>query len=270
MARRLVLFLLALAIALMGSGAVFAYASHAEDRAMADQEPIELLVARETIPAGTSAGKAQELGLVEPFKMPRRAVPEGALTDLEAVKDSVASADVYKGEVLLGAKFVSSTAAAVAGPLPIPNGKMAVSVALEDPARVGGFVEPGAEVAVFDTFNAYEFNESGPKTPSGNGLQEKFEYNRATRVLLPRVQVLAVSEEVLGAPAPEEGDEEPAPALGPGDTRVTLTLAVDQDQAERLVHGTQTGHLYFALLNAQSTSAPSDGVDNRHLFDKVK
>lgn len=267
MARRLVLFAVALLIALMGSGAVFAYASHAEDRAMADQEPVELLVAKVKIPAGTTAQQAQDKGLVQPFKLPKRAVPEGALKDIQGVEADVTAGDVFPGEVLLAAKFVSKSAAAVSGVLPIPPGKMAVSVSMEDPARVGGFVEPGSEVAVFDTFNAYELNQSGPKTPSGDGIQEKFVYNRATRMLLPRVQVLAVGDQPLGRGAqPEDKSKTPAGT----DTHLTLTLAVDQAQAERLVHGMQTGHLYFGLLTEQSRSTASDGVDNRHLFDKVK
>ncbi|MDX6230972.1 MAG: Flp pilus assembly protein RcpC/CpaB, partial [Frankiales bacterium] len=45
-----------------------------------------------------------------------------------------------------------------------------------------------------------------------------------------------------------------------------LTLAVDQEQAQKLIHGEQTGALYFALLNAHSSVTPGPGVDNRHLF----
>ena len=265
MARRLILFLLALGIALLGSGAVFAYASAADDRAMADQQPVDVLMAKDKIPAGTTALDAQTEGLVEIFAMPRRAVPEGALTSIEGVEEYVTTADVLKGEVLLAAKFVNKSAAAVAGVLPIPEGKMAVSVSLEDPARVGGFVEPGSEVAIFDTFNAMEMNQSGPKTPAGNGLEKKFEYNRATRMLLPRVQVIAVGDRALGATA-EEGDD-PTSKPVTTDTRLTLTLAVDQDQAERLIQGTQTGALYFGLLTTTSKTKPSDGVDNRDLFN---
>ncbi len=268
MARRMVLFVLALVIALMGSGAVFAYASRADDRALAATEPTDVLLVKARIKAGTTALKAQEDGLFELFRMPRRAVPAGALKDIKGFEQKVASVDLLPGEVALAAKFVDRNAAVVAGKLPIPPGKMAVSVALVDPARVGGHLEPGNEVAVFNTFTAIEGNQAGPKTPSGDGLKDKFEVNKVTRLLLPRVKVLAIGGAVLNQKS--DGDEGNAGSGSGLDSSLTLTLAVDQRQAEKLVLAGSSGRLHVALLNDQSKAAPSDGVDNRHLFDTAQ
>ena len=41
--------------------------------------------------------------------------------------------------------------AGTSGALPIPSGKVAMSVQLGDPQRVAGFVKPGSEIAVFVT-----------------------------------------------------------------------------------------------------------------------
>jgi pilus assembly protein CpaB len=44
-------------------------------------------------------------------------------------------------------------------------------------------------------------------------------------------------------------------------------VAVDQAQAERLVHAVQTGTLYLALVNDSTTVTPGPGVTNKSLFN---
>jgi pilus assembly protein CpaB len=41
---------------------------------------------------------------------------------------------------------------------------------------------------------------------------------------------------------------------------------VKQADAEKLIHGQQTGTLYFALLGGKSEVTSGNGVDNRSLF----
>ena len=75
------------------------------------------------------------------------------------------------------------------GGLTIPDGMLAVSVSMRVPAQVGGYVQPGTDVAVFDTFN---LAEGKGRVPAGDGLASSHDYNQATRLLLPKVQVLAI------------------------------------------------------------------------------
>ena len=48
--------------------------------------------------------------------------------------------------------------------------------------------------------------------------------------------------------------------------KTLLTLAVDQDEAERLQYATTNGDLAFGLLNNDSQVAPSAGVTATNLF----
>lgn len=246
MVRRILLFLAALVLALFGTGLVYAYASNADARALANQQPVKVLVAVKTVPAETSAQKAQSDGLVKLQTLPRRAVPPGALTEMSAVTNKVAADDIFPGEVILAAKFIDPT---VSGALTIPEGKLAVSVELTDPGRVAGFVVPGSEVAIFDTFEL-------PKSGAGSAQQ-------STRLLLPRVQVLAAG------PTSQHGTasaETSSTADGKPITTSVMTVAVDQHGAEKLVHAAQTGKVSFALLTSQSKTDKSAGVDNSSLF----
>lgn len=242
MARRGSLLALALLVALFGTGAVFAYVSKVNSRAEASLSPVTVLVAKQQIPSGTTLHDADSRKLVTTTALPAKAVPAGALTSVGDVGDLSALADIYPGEVLLRPKFGQGQ---TTGALAIPDGTMAMSVELSDPARVGGFVVPGSQVAIFDTYSA-DTSGNGPKT---------------TRMLLPRVPVLGV-----GATSTQQGKTVSAGKNDKPVASTVLTVAVGRDDAQRLAHAAQTGQLYFALLSKSSNSGPTSGVTNSTLF----
>jgi pilus assembly protein CpaB len=82
-----------------------------------------------------------------------------------------------------------------------------------------------------------------------------------TRMLLPRTSVIAVGPATLRAEAAETKDAKKEVI-----TTAVLTVAVTQEDAERLVHSTQTGELYFGLLSSTSQTGPGTGVSNTTLF----
>lgn len=260
MARRLLTVSAALVLALLGTLLVVTYVGRADARALQGVETVEVLVASGPITRGTTVAEAAAADLVATEALARKVVPANALTALTAEDDALVFAtDVTPGEVLQRPRLTQTVAAD--GDLVIPEGKLAVTVQLEDAARVAQFVRVGSEIAVFDSYNVFEGNEGGSWTPSGDHLQDKFENNKATRVLLPRVQVLAIGEQT-GPSGQGEGGEATEPTVP-----VTLvTVAVDQRQAEKLVHGAQTGTLYLGLLGDYEVT-PGPGIDNRTLFD---
>ncbi len=257
MARRTGLFLLALALALFGTGAVFVYVSRVDARAVAQQQPVEVLVATGTIAAGTSAEEAEKAQLFETKALASSSVPAGALRTSAKIKGRMAASPIYEGEVLLAAKFVEPQAVGV---LDIPEDRMAVSVELADPQRVAGFVLPGSEVAIFDTFPVETTASGAGGGGTGSEAAQDATVSEATRMLLPRVPVIAVGQ-TAQRPAPEGGENAEPVAT------TVLTVAVRTEDAERLVHAAQTGRLYFALLTKNSATGPTAGVDNSTLFD---
>jgi pilus assembly protein CpaB len=126
--------------------------------------------------------------------------------------------------------------------LPLPKGTMAVAVELGDPQRVAGFVQPGSEVAVFATTAA----EGG--TPSTAGL------------LLERVPVVAVGQSTLGGAGAPSADSTNARA-----PTAIHTLALTQEQAQKVVLSTSAAPMYLALLDRDSKvddNAPATGLDS--------
>jgi pilus assembly protein CpaB len=272
MKTRLMLMLVALLLAIVGTSAVYAYVNRADARAVSGVQTATAYVAAHTVSAGTSLHDALSGHLVVRETLPRKTVPVDAVKDVSAHSAAlVATSDIPAGTLLLTAAFGKQ--AVVTGGLPIPHGKMAVSVALEDPQRVGGFVKPGSDIAVFDTYNTVVgFNaqgdlQSGNRTSvAGDGLADSHLNNRATKLLLPRARVLGVGASVATPQTLHQSGQADTGQKAASDQVVIVTLAVTQIDAQKLIEAIQTGHLYLALLTQDSQVAPGDAVDSTTLF----
>ena len=64
MTRRILTIVLAIVLAIIGTGAVLIYAKGADQRALAGQKAVTVLVATQQIPAGTSASTARANGML--------------------------------------------------------------------------------------------------------------------------------------------------------------------------------------------------------------
>ena len=274
MGRRIMTISAALLAAMLGTILVVAYVGRADARALAGVETVQVLVAKGDLKKGQTVKSAQDDGLVTTAPFPRKTVPSAALMRLTRADEAlVFASDVTAGEILQRPRLVAATVAA--DKLMVPPGKLAVTVQLNDPARVANFVTVGSDIAIFDSYTVFEGNQSRKWTPSGNGLGDEFANNKATRVLLPRVKVLAVGESFLPPGEAESKDKEDkdknatpdSDAAAPNALLTLVTVAVDQSEAEKLIHATQTGSLYVGLLGTYDVK-PGPGVDNRTLFNR--
>ncbi len=270
MSRRVIAGVAALVIALVGALGVIAYARGADQRALAGQEAVRAYVADKEVPAGTTAGKAVKDNLISQKLIARKAVPDDVLTDISGgYEQLVATSTIRPGELIIKTRFAAK--GATEGLLAVPAGKFAVSVALDDPSHVGPFVTVGSKVAIFDTFNVQETDKKDT-TAAGDKLQDRHEYQRATRLLLPSVEVLGVGA-TTSSPDVKETQKPSDPGQPQTTDRQTLilfTLAVTQAEAEKLVHAARTGTVTFALIGSDATAAPGKGIDDRRLFEVTK
>jgi pilus assembly protein CpaB len=237
--RRLALLLAAVLVAALGTTLVFAYVKKADDRAIADQRPVTVLIAKATIAAGTRVIDAANSGAFQSKELPQSAVAPGALSSTEPIKDQVALGTIFPGQQLLSGMF-GATAATTAS-IAIPPGQIAASFSFGDPQRVAGFVQPGSEIVIFLTSSL------------DNSVS-------STRVLLPKVTVIAVGPTTITPPAnPAQANPEALP-------RAMLTLALTQAQAQKLIFAQGNGSLYLGLLNDKSLIRPGSGANARNVF----
>jgi pilus assembly protein CpaB len=174
----------------------------------------------------------------------RKEVLTGATTSIADMGEKVALTTVYPKEQIVTSKFGDSGDQEV---LTIPDGKLAISINLTDPARVAGFVNPGAEVAIFASADAGAMGNSAA----------------ATRLLLPRVQVIGVgTTTVVSTTTTDESGEQTTEQL----PRTLMTLAVDQADAEKVIFAARNSEVSFALLTDKSTVRSGPGVTSDNVF----
>lgn len=250
MARRSVLLLVAALIALVGTSMIVLYVQGIDARATADQELVEVLVATDTIEAGEAVTDAQEAGKFEKAEVRRADLVDGALSSTSSIADLVATGVVYPGEQILAKKFGSM---GDAQSLIIPDDKLAVSVELTDPQRVAGFVNPGSEVAIFVSADPFIIKPDGKE-------QKLAPY---TRLLLPKVQVIGVGTTSVASKTTKNEDGEQVTEEVP---RTILTVAVTQEEAEKVIFAARNGEVAFALLSGQSTVDDNPGVTARDIM----
>jgi pilus assembly protein CpaB len=226
-------------IAAIGTALVFAYVKKADDRAIADQQPVTVLIAKTAIAPGTRVIDAATAGAFQTKELPQSAVAPGALSTVDPIKNQVALGTIFAGQQLLTGMF-GATAAADSS-IAIPPGQLAVSFSFGDPQRVAGFLQPGSNVVVFLS------------SALAGGKQ-------STRVLMPKVTILAIGPTTITPPA------NPAQANPEAQPRAMLTLAVTQAQAERLIFASTQGAMYLGLLNDKSQIRPGSGVTAQNVF----
>jgi pilus assembly protein CpaB len=243
MARRPILLIVAVLIALMGTSLIVLYVQGIDSRATAGQELVEVLTATDVIDAGEDVSEAQEAGKFEKSEVRREDLVEGALSSTSSISDLVAVGTIYPGEQILAKKFGNL---GDAGTLVIPDDKLAVSVELTDPERVAGFVNPGSEVAIFVSADPVLYKPDGKeqKLPQYTGL------------LLPKVEVVGVGTTSIAAKTTKSDEGEETEQVA----RTILTVAVDQEQAERLIYAARNGDISFALLTGDSVVSDNPGV----------
>jgi pilus assembly protein CpaB len=245
--RRTLLLVAAVVIAAVGAGLVFAYAHGANNRALKNQQPVKVLVAKKLIGAGTTAAAAAQAGSFESKDVPRSAVAAGALSDITPIATEVALAPIFPGEQVLAAKFGTQGSTSA---LPITKGKLAVSLQLADPQRVAGFVQPGSNVAVFATVTA-----GGASGSTGATAQQD-----STRLVLPRALVIAVGPTTA---VPTQGTQ----VSNSGVATAIITLALNQRDAEKVILAQTVGDLYLGLLTPASRVGPNGAaVTAQNLF----
>jgi pilus assembly protein CpaB len=226
MSRRAVLVVVALAIAAVSTALLTLYVRDAQARADSRQDLVQVLVAKQDIPAGTTGQQILDNGWASLAPLPRSAANPDALSELSAKERTFhLAAPVFAGEQILRKRLAEPATSHLA----MPEGKLAISVKLDDPARVAGYVEPGSQVAIFASIGG----QGGDRT----------------QLLLDRVEVLEVGQNTGGD---DQGD------------RTLLTLALNQEQAQKVIYAQGHGSLYLALVNDKTavSNAPPTNAEN--------
>lgn len=251
MSRRILTIVLAIVMAAIGVGVVLIYVKGADQRAIAGQQAVSVLVATQQVPAGTTAATALSEGLIAAQQLPAKSVPPDAVRSITAdLRGLVFSSNLPSGQLLLRPLLVTAVQAATG--LPIPVGKVALTIQMCVQKAVAGYIQAGSQIAIFNT---YAKASSGGVTPSCAGDSFGKGVNSIhARLVLNDVQVLAV-----GTPAPAGAQATTTGTFSQSSSSsgsVMVTVALDQQDAERLIEIAEAGVPYMALVTSSSHTAP--------------
>jgi pilus assembly protein CpaB len=252
MSRRIVGFIAALLLALVGTVALVGYVASAERRALAGEELVEVYVVGSPVPSGTAAEEIEPFLTVE--QVPLKVRAEGAVDNLPALTGLVTAVDLVPGEQLVTSRFVERSAFAdrEVG-IDVPVDMIEVTVELDPQRAVGGLLEPGQTVAVLASFEPFKLSQGVIELEDGQvvGLPaaaaEEIEGStpNSTDLILRKVLVTAVQERERRSSGGEPSEDQRL-TTAPGGA-IYVTLAVTPFDVERLVFAAEFGTVWLAV-----------------------
>jgi pilus assembly protein CpaB len=227
---------LALVVAVLLAGvaaaAVFMYVRGVQDETRAAEERVSVVVAKEDIPPGAELDALLSGGTFARMEVPRTTLIRGVVTTLDQLQGKQTSSPILAGEQISTARL-RGEAEFGGGILGIPEGHKALTLPLEGPRALAGYLQTGDHVSVYATFA-----EGGKTNASADvpGL---------TATVVPDVQVLRA-----GAP-PSSGGVGSSQADG----RVLVTVALTPRDAQRVIFAMERGLVWLGLLPPNEAGA---------------
>lgn len=243
MKKKRVSLIAAVALVAIGTLALVTYVNQAEDRALAGEELVDVLVVDADVPAGTSATELQQFVRVE--SVPAKVQAAGALAGIADAEGMVVAVDLVQGEQLTVGRLVTAEefnalqarTGRGGGTVSVPEGLLEITVPLDPIRTVGGTVRPGDLVGIIASFTGLADDDPAlaGKDTSGFLLH---------KVLVTNVQGAPVADPTRAATA-----EDRAPTPGGS---LFVTMAVDAAAAERIVFASSYGDLWLAIEPADA------------------
>lgn len=265
MNRRWIGVLASIALVALGTFVLVRYVQGADERALAGEETVEVLVVNTAVPRGAAAEDLR--GKVDTVLVPTKVQAPGSVADLSALAGTFASVDLVPGEQLLASRFVSAEELNALDDFVVPDGLLELTLSLSPERALGGELRPGDEVAVIasfapftltedetvgvqieeavdDTIEQSEENATATKTPS------------STHLIIHNALVTNIQVERLPVTTDEASAEQSGVELAPTGN-LLVTLAMEPEDAERTVFSVEFGSVWLAQ---ESETAPEDAT----------
>ncbi len=221
--KSLILLLLALACGLVAAIGITQVISKQAQQPVPMGETVPILVAKETIPAWTPLS-AQHVKL-EPW--PKDRVPEGAVSQIEAVEGRRTKTPIYPGEPLLEKKIFDKNANEHGPTVMIPKGLRVVTVKVDQVSSGSGLILPGDRVDVAVVL----------RPDPNKGIQEP-----VTQTFLQDIKVFAVNDQfhVQGVAQEEKSIQ-----------AKTVSLLVTPEQAQMILVASEAGKIQLVMRSPE-------------------
>ncbi len=247
MNRKIVGIVAAVLLASVGTFSLVAWAKSADDRALAGERTVDVLVVQDEIAEGTRAEDLGERVAVE--KVASKVKATGSVDDVTDLEGKVAAVNLMPGEQVLGVRFAEPDVLARQSDVEVPDGLQEVTISLEPQRAVGGNVRSGDTVGLVASFDPFDLYGPDGATVGKAGNE--------THMILHKVLVTRVQAAPMAAP-PEgpDGEDDDRPEPVPN-SDLLITLAVNAPSVERIVFAQEFGRVW---LTAEPETATEDGT----------
>jgi pilus assembly protein CpaB len=223
----------ALVVAIIGTVMLLIYVQGADRRALANTETEEVYIVQKEIPAGTAVGQFADSVAKE--AVPRSAIAEDSVRNLNDLGSKVSSVGLMPGEQVLASRMVEPGAVLGRGRVEVPTGLQEVTVKLDIERVVGGVIHAGDTVGVLLSFKP----KDSTKAPD------------MTQLTLHKVLVTAVQD---ASGTISESDATTANSQGTGSLKsgsakasyYLVTLARSSIDVEKIVFAAEFGKIYLS------------------------
>jgi len=254
--RRVLILVIAVALAGLTAFLTFHYANTADERALKDAQPVQAYMVKKDIPKGFPGEKALDEGYIVREKIPQKFFPAKGITSADALKNKVALGPLAAGVPVVQDSFVEPRLAAESFAQRLEPGQEAVTLAVSDVQGVARLVVPGDHVNLMLT--ADKAGAPGAAGAAGG---------RETRMVIQNVEVLAVGS----ATALQPGETAPqAQTTQAGQAKTVdsglMTFSVPGIDAERVVHASESGSIHLTLVRPDYAPGPIPPVNDGNLY----
>ena len=222
----------ALVIALLAGAAILIYVNSYRSSLEAQGTLVTVLVAKETIPKGTSGSVVASKDLYTVTTIRESQLLDGAISDPATLREKVATREIFQGAQLTVADFGAGGDSLAAQ---LTDRERIVSVPLDAAHGLIGGVEVGNRVDVYAGFNVVPLGADGRPINGGQARP-------MLRRILTDVPVVAVGETTKSSAA------------------TNVSLAVDDVEAAQLAFASDNGKVWLALRPSAGAKSARPGI----------
>jgi pilus assembly protein CpaB len=260
--RRVLILVIAVAMAGLTAFLTFHYANSADERAFKDAQLVEAFMVQKDIPKGLPGEKAIDEGYIGKESIPRKFFPAKGITNAQALRGQVALAPLSAGLPVVEGNFVEPRVAQESFAQRLKKGQQAVTLSISDVQGVARLVVPGDHVNRMMTSD----KQGGPGAGAAAAAAAAGE--KETQFVLQNVEVLAVGNSTTLQPGEAAATAATNTAAGQAKTVDSglMTFAVPGLDAERVVNASETGSIHLTLVPPDYAPAPVPPVNRGNLF----
>lgn len=240
----------AILLAAAGTWVLVQYVSNADERALEDQEVVEVLVVDEAIPAGTPV--LQAAASMSTKLIPQAVRVPNALDSLDPVRGLVTAVDLLPGEQVVADRFIEEAELVQDfREIELPEGLLELTITLTAERGVGATLVPGDLVAVLSSFDPFTLDAVEPEDEEdlNSFLNNEGE---ATTITLrtPNSTAISVHKALVTRVQQRTQSEEEGALAGGNQPNISsdlfVSLAVAPGDAEKIVFTAEYGSIWLA------------------------